>query len=158
MKKILYPTNTCTIFAYCISNRIQKLSSNMNSRTSVNLARNWFTFILKMGKLRPKKRKKQVIRPLEKKSKYSRSLISSIMPHILERKQQTSLDATIQHYFLCLFIQMETFKEDGRFLSWRGNQDVLCSVLQSKTKDSNSSGYTITGIIWALFAFKKFQW
>ena len=30
----------------------------MNSRTSVHLARNWFNFILKMGKLKPRKRKK----------------------------------------------------------------------------------------------------
>lgn len=80
------------------------------------------------------------------------------MPQILDRKQQSLfLDITIQHHFrVCLF-KWQLSKKTADSEAEGGNQDVLCLVLQSKTNDSDSSGYTITGIISALFAFKKFQ-
>lgn len=53
---------------------------------------------------------------------------------------------------------MAAFKEAADFEVKGGYHDVICLVLPCKTKGSNSSGHTITGITSILFVSKKFQW
>lgn len=85
--------------------------------------------------------------------------MSSIIPHIWDRKKSLFLDTIIQDNFpsVCLSKQ-QLSKKTAYFEAKGGYQNVICLILQCKTKDSNSGGHTITGITSTLLVSKKFQW
>lgn len=114
-----------------------------------------------MGKLRPQKGRGRSYQTNWELNKIPYPLISSIIPHIWDRKKSLFLDATIQDHFssVCLFKQ-QLSKKTADFEAKRGGRVSKCNMLNPscKTKDSNSSGHTITGITSALLVSKKFQW
>lgn len=94
------------------------------------------TFIVKMGKLSPKERKKES----SDQSRRKPNILSTFLP--LHHISQTEKRASFQiHHFpsVCLFKQQLSKNTAG--FDTKG--DVICLILQCKTESSNSSGQSL---------------